>query len=199
MLVNLHKKGLLYIVSAPAGTGKTTLIERLKSEFKSVVPSISYTTRTPRAGEVDGVHYHFVSESQFKQMLDQKEFLETVELYGSYYGTSKLDVQSSLEKGNHVFLVIDTQGAEKIKNGPLKVSTTIFIKPPSLEALKKRLENRKTESKELLEKRLKWAEIEMESEKNYEFSLINDNLDEAYDVLRSIFIAVDHRRTSGTD
>lgn len=183
-------KGFLFILSAPAGTGKTTLVEMLTKEFPNVVASVSFTTRQPRPNEVEGVHYHFISKEEFLQRIADGEFLEHVELYGDYYGTSRLWVESQLVQGKHVILVIDTQGAELLKSSK---AITIFIAPPSIEELERRLRLRQTETKETIEKRLLWAKKEMDAQKNYDYLIINDDLANAYQALRSILIAEEHR------
>lgn len=188
------KKGLVFIISAPAGTGKTTLVQMLMQEFPYVKQSVSYTTRRPRPGEVEGVHYHFVSEEAFKQKIAANEFLEYVNLYGDYYGTSSKEMEEEREKGNHSVLVIDVQGALKVR-GKLE-AIFIFIKPPSLDALKERLSERKTEGKAEIEKRLNWAAKEIEEGRYYDYEIINDHLDKAYEALRSIVIAEEHRNRS---
>lgn len=190
LLGNL-KRGLVFILSAPAGTGKTTLVQRLVNEFPVVLASVSYTTRAPRAGEVNGLHYHFVDEAEFLSRIAKDEFIEYVQLYGNYYGTSRVWLEEQLDQGKHVFLVIDTQGAlllkEKIK------ATYIFVSPPSLEVLEKRLLVRKTESQDVIQKRLGWAQQEMTAKDAYDYLIVNDELDTAYQVLRSIVIAEEHR------
>jgi guanylate kinase len=163
----------------------------LLKEFPDVVASISYTTRPPREGEIQGKHYHFVSNTQFESMVDAGDFLEYVELYGYYYGTSKRWVEEQLSQGKHVFLVIDTQGALKIKETIEGVF--IFMVPPSLEELKKRLLQRKTEDKETIEARLEWAQKEFAAASHYDYLIVNDDLRTTYEVLRSILIAEEHR------
>lgn len=183
--------GLLFIVSAPAGTGKTTLIRKLVHEFPSIIASISFTTRAPREGEIDGKDYHFITEEEFKRKIVEDDFLEYVKLYDTYYGTSSQWVKEQQQKGKHVVLVIDTQGALQLKKWiPV---TSIFVRPPSIEVLRQRLIQRQTESLEMVEKRLEWAGQELIAGKEYDYQLINDNLDIAYQVLRSIFIAECHR------
>lgn len=190
LLGNLDK-GLLFILSAPAGTGKTTLVQLLTRDFPCVVASISYTTRQPRPGEVNGIHYYFISREEFIRRINASEFLEYVELYGDYYGTSKVWVEDQLAKKNHVILVIDTQGAQLLKNKVKAVS--IFVAPPSVEELEKRLKLRKTESPEIIEKRLLWAKKELEAQNHYDYLIVNDDLSHAYQALRSILIAEEHR------
>lgn len=190
LLGNL-KRGLVFILSAPAGTGKTTLVEKLANEFPSVVASVSFTTRSPRAGEINGIHYHFVDEAEFVKRISNEEFLEHVQLYGDYYGTSRLLLEEQLAQGKHVILVIDTQGALLLKE---KIEATyIFVSPPSLSVLEKRLLARKTEPQSVIQKRLAWAEHEMIAAKAYDYLIVNDELNTAYQVLRSIIIAEEHK------
>lgn len=184
-------KGLLFVVSAPAGTGKTTLVEMLDDEFSNVVTSVSCTTRQPRPGEEDGIHYNFISEEEFNKKIAEDVFLEHASIYGFQYGTCKEWVAEQQAQGKHVVLVIDTQGALQLKG---KIPAVfIFIRPPSLEVLRERLTNRKTESKDVIEQRLKWAEKEIQDAQFYDYQIINDDLATAYEVLRSIVIAEEHR------
>ncbi len=196
LLGNL-KKGLIFIVSAPAGTGKTTLVEKVLEEFPSVVQSVSFTTRSPRLGEVDGINYHFVTEEDFKQKISEGEFLEHVKLYGDYYGTSKKWVENQQNLGKHVILVIDTQGGLKVRE--MISATLIFLKPPSFEELKARLLKRKTESMEKIEQRLLWAKKEIEEGRYYDYQIVNDDLSLAYQVLKSILIAEEHHIRKNKD
>lgn len=186
------KKGKLFILSAPAGTGKTTLARMASSEFSCVVESVSYTTRAPRGSEVEGRDYFFVSKETFHKLKEEGEFLEDAEVFGNCYGTSKKFVQEHLNQGHHVLLVIDVQGAMKLKNMNIH-GVFIFIKPPSLLALKQRLMARNADSQESIELRLSQAEKELEFEKYYDYQIINDNLSSAFDVLQSILIAEEHK------
>lgn len=184
-------KGKLFVVSAPAGTGKTTLVKKLTEQFSCIKMSISFTTRTPRPNEVDGIDYHFISHEEFQKKIETKDLLEYVELHGEYYGTSKAQVEKLQNDGKHVVLVIDTQGGLNLKN-QIEV-VLIFIMPPTFEELSLRLNKRKTEKLEEIEKRLSWAKHEMEDAKHYDYIIVNDNLNTAYQVLKSIFIAEEHR------
>lgn len=190
-LLGSYTRGLVFIVSAPAGTGKTTLVDLLVQEFPSVIANISYTTRLPRQGEIQGKHYHFISESEFEAKKAASDFLEYVKLYGTSYGTSRQWIEAQREEGKHVILVIDTQGALQLKGKYEAIS--IFIRPPSLEILRKRLTGRQTEPLEVIEKRLAWAEKELEAADSYDYQIVNDDLAVAYQVLRSIVIAECHR------
>ena len=185
------KRGRIFIVSAPAGTGKTTLVQMLVDEFDCVQRSISYTTRKMRRGEAEGKDYHFVSEDVFKKMVQTDAFYEYAEVFGEYYGTSKKEVENALKKGKHVVLVIDTQGAKLLKQ--VLNAVYIFISPPNLNELKKRLHGRKSESDASIETRLSWASKELEASKDYDYLIVNENLKLAFEVFRSIFIAEEHR------
>ncbi len=188
--------GLSFVISAPAGTGKTTLSQMLRQEFPCIVESISYTTRKPRANEVKGVDYFFISEEEFKAKIQAQEFLEYAKVFDHYYGTSKSFVESERKKGHHVVLVIDTQGAMQIKSKLDVIS--IFVLPPSIEELERRLRMRKTDTDEAIAKRLSWAEKEMQMAPFYDYQIVNFDLKKAYDVLRSIVISEEHR-TRGED
>jgi guanylate kinase len=189
--------GTLFIISAPAGTGKTTLVNMLVREFPSVVASVSFTTRRPRPGEQEGVHYHFISHAEFEQRIVENEFLEHVLLYGERYGTSALWIQSRLQRGMDVILVIDTQGARLLRDlSPSALPchmVSIFIMPPSLEELERRLRGRGTEAEGKIRERLLVANREMEEMEFYDYGIVNDDLHAAYEVLRSVYIADKHR------
>ncbi len=191
-------KGQLIIVSAPAGTGKTTLVHMLKNEFPDkVTQSISCTTRKPRQGEIDGKDYVFLKEEAFEERVKRGEFLEHAIVFGDHYGTLKEMVKNQQEAGKDVILVIDTQGALALKK---KVKALyIFIAPPSMEVLEERLKNRKTESPDTLKKRLKWAQYEMDQAKHYDYTIVNDDLSVAYEALKSIVIAEKHREGGNHD
>jgi len=185
------KRGLVFVISAPAGTGKTTLVRMLREEFPCIVESVSFTTRSPRANEIPGRDYYFITSDEFKQKIEEGEFLEYAQVFDRFYGTSRKFVESQQEKGKHVILVIDTQGAMQLK-GKIEASF-IFISPPSFEELKFRLHSRKSETDEAILHRLSWAEKEMALSKCYDYHIVNDHLKTAYDVLRSILIAEEHK------
>lgn len=190
-LVGNLKKGLVFVVSAPAGTGKTTLVGMLTKEFDAVKTSISYTTRRARPHENHGDHYYFVSEEEFCQKIERGEFLEHVELFGSRYGTAFDTIEKQTEKGHHVVLVIDTQGAIQLMQ---KVKAIfIFLLPPSLIELRERLEARGTETAQVIEERLSLAEKEIALACHYDYHIVNDDLATAYQALKSIVIAEEHR------
>lgn len=191
-LVGGLKRGIVIVISAPAGTGKTTLSRMLMDEFPSVTESISCTTRKRRLGEIEDKHYHFMDKATFDEKIEAGEFLEYAEVFGNYYGTLKAHVDQKCAKGQHVLLVIDTQGAMELKEQGYP-AVFIFIEPPSMGELRARLFNRKTEGSEHIEERLKWAEKEIELKENYDYIVKNDNLHRAFDILRSILIAEEHK------
>ena len=175
------KKGRLVVISAPSGTGKTTIVERLLERNQNLIRSISYTTRSPRNGEENGRDYFFISEEEFLRKKKQSFFLESAEVFGQYYGTSRDFVLNQINQGKNVVLAIDVQGMQQLKaqaNQNLPISS-IFIMPPSTDELKMRLENRKTESKDEIKKRLRVAEKEMKAKSLYDFVVINYEIDEA--------------------
>lgn len=180
-------KGTAFVVSAPAGTGKTTLVKKLTEEFPKAQRTITYTTRSPRSDEEHGKDYYFVSFQEFQRKIEKKEFLEYAQVFGHFYGTCKNSIEKLLEQGYDTILVIDTQGALEIKSY-LK-GVYIFLSPPSLDELKNRLTKRNTESPSDLDKRLRWAHEELKQAVHYNYHIVNNDLDQAYDELRSVYIA----------
>ncbi len=191
-LIGNLSRGFVFVLSAPAGTGKTTLVHMLTKEFSCIKESVSYTTRTPRVGEVHGVDYYFVSLEEFTKKKAAGDFLECAEVFGEWYGTSKEALQKVVESGSHVFLVIDTQGAMLLQKENFQ-AIYIFIAPPSIEILEERLIKRKTEDDAKRTERLSWAKKEMERSSFYDFLIVNDDLQVAYSVLKSIVVAEEHR------
>jgi guanylate kinase len=185
------KKGLVFVISAPAGTGKTTLVRMLQDEFDCVVESVSFTTRPIRPNEVEGRDYHFISAADFEKRIAEGEFLEYAQVFGNYYGTSRKVVEEAQGRGKHVLLVIDTQGAMQLM-GFLE-AVFIFISPPNMEELRARLLTRKSETAEAIEHRLSWAQKEIALSRRYDYHIVNDRLKTAYDVLRAILIAEEHK------
>ncbi len=181
-------KGLLIVISAPSGTGKTTLTHMLLKEFPDMEFSVSYTTRKPRPGEVNGKDYFFVDRETFEKMIEEGDFLEWAEVYGNLYGTSKSQVLKALNEGKDILLDIDTQGALQVKKN-FPEAVLIFILPPSFKELERRLRNRGTDDEETIEKRLKVARKEVERAPLYDYIVVNDRLEKAYEKLRSIVIA----------
>jgi guanylate kinase len=181
-------KGLLIVVSAPSGTGKTTLCRMLLKEFENMEFSVSYTTRPPRKGEVNGKDYFFVSREEFERMVEEGDFLEWANVYGNLYGTSKSQVLKALEEGKDILLDIDVQGALQVKKN-LPEAVLIFIMPPSFEELEKRLRSRGTDSEEVIEKRLNVAKEEIKKAPFYDYIVVNDVLDVAFNKLKAIITA----------
>ena len=180
------KRGHLFIISAPSGAGKTTLVKAALEQFTDMLYSISYTTRKPRADERNGVDYHFVSKQEFKKGIKRGHWAEWAEVYGNYYGTSAEFIEKSLSSGYDILLDIDVQGTLQIlKHYP--DSVTIFILPPSMNTLRKRLEMRASDSKAVIEKRLVNARKEMAQKKMYRHTIVNDKLPAAIEELSAIF------------
>ncbi|WP_333839535.1 guanylate kinase [Pelomicrobium sp.] len=177
--------GILFIVTAPSGAGKTSLVAALLARDRNLRLSVSYTTRLPREGEVNGHHYHFVDPPTFQKMLERGEFLESAEVYGNRYGTSQAWVRRALEAGTDVLLEIDCQGAAQVRR-LMPEAVGIFILPPSMEVLKRRLEKRGTETPEAIERRLKAAREEMSRVGEFDYVIINDRFDEALEDLASV-------------
>ncbi len=182
-------RGLLFIVSAPSGAGKTTLVERLVEQTPHLKMSRSYTSRPARAGEADGVDYNFVSRARFEAMVAAGEFLEWADVFGNLYGTAAADTERQLAAGDDVVLVIDVQGARQVRQRLGVESTTVFVMPPSFEVLEQRLRGRSKDSEEAIRRRLQVAREEVASFEEYRFIVINDELTSAVDRLRSIVIA----------
>jgi len=181
-------RGLLFIVSAPSGAGKTTLVERLVDETPHLKMSRSYTSRPVREGETDGVDYNFVSRERFEAMVAVGEFLEWADVFGNLYGTSAADTERILESGTDLVLVIDVQGARKVRRRGIE-TTAIFVMPPSFEVLERRLRGRSKDSEKAIQKRLEVARQEVASYAEYDFVIVNDEITTTVDRLRSIVVA----------
>ena len=180
--------GTLYIVSAPSGAGKTSLVKALLDSTCNLRVSVSHTTRAMRPGEVDGVNYNFVSREQFLAMLEEDAFLEHAEVFGNLYGTSQRWVEQTLAEGCDLILEIDWQGAEQVRR-LLPESRSIFILPPSREALRQRLDNRGQDSAEVIERRMQEAVSEMSHYVEYDYLVINDQFSDALEDLKAILRA----------
>ncbi len=181
--------GKLFILSAPSGAGKTTLLKRVMADLPGLAFSVSHTTRMPRSREHDGVDYHFVSRGQFETMREQNVFLEWAEVHGNLYGTSRPAVLAQLATGLDIILDIDIQGTAILRNSAAIPSVSLFITPPSLSELERRLRGRGTDSEETILLRLKNAGKEMQAAIDYEYLIVNDRLEQAVDTLRAIVIA----------
>jgi len=181
------------VISAPSGTGKTTLCRMLLKQMDRVVFSVSHTTRPPRPGEVDGVDYHFVTKEVFLSMIKQGAFLEWAEVHGHFYGTSKEGVLKQLAEGLDVLLDIDVQGARQVKKS-FPEAIMIFILPPTFQELERRLRSRGTEDEASLKVRIGNAKKEVLAAPEYDYILINDVLEEALDNFKSIIKANRHKK-----
>lgn len=180
--------GHLFIVSAPSGAGKTTLVRLLLEKDPGIRVSISSTTRPPRTGENDGREYHFVDVQYFLEMVSRGDFLEWAEVHGNYYGTSRRWIEAEMTAGRDVLLEIDWQGAQQVRKA-FPSAIGIFILPPSLEELKSRLSGRGTDSAETIARRIAAARDEMRHVDEFDYVIINDDLQQALDNLRSIVSA----------
>ncbi|ACL69737.1 guanylate kinase [Halothermothrix orenii] len=181
-------KGKLFVLSGPSGVGKGTVLDKLLSDFKDVQYSVSATTRKPRPGEKDGVDYFFLSREKFFKMVENNEFIEWAEVHNNYYGTPKIFVDKCLAEGKDVILEIDIQGARQVKK-LYPDAIFIFLVPPSLNELKRRLNHRGSEDEKNMKIRLNNAEDELKEVKNYDYKVVNDRLDDAVEKLKSIIIA----------
>jgi guanylate kinase len=179
---------LLFIVSAPSGAGKTTLVERLVEQVPHLRMSRSYTSRQARTGETDGVDYNFVSRPRFESMIAAGDFLEWAEVFGNLYGTCASETERLLADGLDVVLVIDVQGARQVRKRGLE-STTVFVMPPSFATLEQRLRGRSKDAEPAIQRRLQVARDEVAAFAEYDFVVVNDELTAAVDRLRSIVIA----------
>ena len=179
-------KGNLYIVAGCSGVGKGTLLKLFLEKNPQIKLSVSCTTRKPREGEINGKNYFFISVEEFKKNIENNEFLEWAEFSGNYYGTQKQYIENKLNMGLDVILEIEVQGAKQVKE-KMPEATSIFIMPPSLEALEVRLRGRHTESEEAIQRRLNEANREIEAGKSFDYRVINDNLEDALNNLQKIF------------
>ncbi len=181
-----HSSGTLYIVSAPSGAGKTSLVTALIKADKRVSVSVSHTTRAMRPGEQHGVNYHFVSHDDFKGLIAKGDFLEHAEVFGNYYGTSRSALQEVLDQGNDLILEIDWQGAQQVRK-LMPEALSVFILPPSQQALRERLDGRGQDSEEIIAGRMKEAVSEMVHYDEYDYVIINDDFDVALEDLKAVF------------
>ncbi|BDM25465.1 guanylate kinase [Pseudomonas sp. NPDC089428] len=183
-----QSSGTLYIVSAPSGAGKTSLVTALIKADPRVSVSVSHTTRAMRPGEQHGVNYHFVSHDDFKGLIAKGDFLEHAEVFGNFYGTSRSALQEVLDQGNDLILEIDWQGAQQVRK-LMPEARSVFILPPSQQALRERLDGRGQDSEEIIAGRMKEAVSEMVHYDEYEYVIINDDFDVALDDLKAVFLA----------
>lgn len=189
----MNKEGLLFIISAPSGAGKTSLCKEVVKFFPNLYHSVSYTTRLPRPGEKDGEDYLFVSKDKFQEMIDDRSFVEWAEIHGNRYGTTIDSLKEYRHKGIDIILDIDGQGGRQLKN-EYPDGIYVFILPPSRKDLEERLRLRSTDSDEDIEKRLKNAKEELQYIYHYDYIVVNNDLEEAVSALKSIIIAEKCRR-----
>lgn len=183
------KNGAILVLSGPSGAGKSSLLKEILGDIGECYFSISMTTRQPREGEVDGVHYHFVSIEEFKKDIENENFLEYAIVHNNYYGTSLKPVKEALKNGKLVIFDIDVQGNATITKRLKDITTSVFIVPPSLTELKKRLLGRSTDSLEIIEKRIDMARREIQRISEYDFLIINDDFNKAAQQLKNVAIA----------
>lgn len=182
------RRGLLFVVSAPSGTGKTTVVERLVQVVPDLRLSRSYTSRAMRAGETDGVDYNFITRARFESMVAEDAFLEWADVFGNLYGTCKDDAEQELAAGRDLVLVIDVQGARQVRSRGTQ-TIGVFVLPPSFAALEQRLRGRSKDSEDAIRKRLATARREVRAVAEYEYVIVNDELDTCVDRLRAIVVA----------
>lgn len=190
-------RGNLFIISAPSGTGKTTILRKILAGIERVAFSVSHTTRAPRNGEQEGVDYYFTDKDTFTDMRQKDLFLEWAEVHGNLYGTSREAVQTATEQGLDIILDIDVQGARQVKAKLKDEGVFVFIAPPSLDELTQRLTGRSTEPETVIANRLQNAQEEMKSVDQYDYVIVNDILDNAVKILKSIIIAERSRKRRG--
>jgi guanylate kinase len=187
-----RKKNFLIVISAPSGGGKSTICKAILERMNTVDYSISYTTRKPRANEVNGQHYFFVNEERFRELIGENDFLEYAQVHNNWYGTSRSFILNRFADNRHVIMDIDPQGARSIVNSGIDV-VTIFLLPPNMKILEERLRNRDTDSDDTIALRLNNARFELETLPEYEYLVINDDLDTAINDVKKIIEAEENR------
>ncbi|WP_345976600.1 guanylate kinase [Sulfurimonas sp. HSL3-7] len=181
-----HDAGAILVLSGPSGAGKSSLIKKIEDEIGAFYFSISTTTRPMREGEIDGVHYHFVSKEQFESDIEKENFLEYAVVHGNYYGTSIKPVKKALKEGKLVLFDIDVQGHDAVQKRLADITTSVFVTTPTLRELEHRLTARGTDAQEIIDKRIEMAKREVQRICEYDYLVINDDLDEAAKVLVNI-------------
>ncbi len=182
----MKNRARLFVISAPSGAGKTTLIRQVLEQFPFLSYSISHTTRKPRKGEIHGKDYFFIDKKDFQTLIDQDQWIEWAQVYGNFYGTSKTFVEEKIKAGDSLLLDLDVQGAKQVMAAGFAL-VSIFIMPPSIEVLQQRLENRGTDAEKVILQRMENAEKEIQEKSLYDYVVINDDLDQAIADLHAIF------------
>lgn len=194
----LARRGLLFILSSPSGAGKTTLSRKLLEADPAIRLSVSATTRPPRPSEEDGVHYHFVSDAEFDRMIEDDEFYEWAHVFGHRYGTPKGAIRDGLKRGQDYLFDIDWQGTQQLKQKDDQDVVTVFVLPPSLDELRRRLESRAQDTEEVIDARMERARAEISHWAEYDYVVINDNVQECFERVREVLDAERMRRTRQT-
>jgi guanylate kinase len=195
---NLARRGIMFILSSPSGAGKTTISHKLLGADDEIQLSVSATTRPKRPGEVDGIDYHFVTEAKFDAMVEGDDFYEWAEVFGHKYGTPKGYIRQGLKEGQDFLFDIDWQGTQQLKQKDEQDVVTVFILPPTLEALRHRLETRAQDSEDVIDRRMDRARAEISHWAEYDYVVINDDVDECFVKVREILHAERMRRTRQT-
>lgn len=193
----MRQKGTLFVITAPSGAGKTTLIKKILKSMDDLEFSVSYTTRSRRKGEKAGIDYHFVSIDTFKKILSKRGFLEWAVVFGHYYGTPKKETEKMLSSGKDVILDVDVQGAYQVRKKNKK-AVFIFIVPPDFKRLKGRLDKRKSETIEVMARRLKIAKKDIKEYRQFDYLVVNDRVEKAVYLLKSIIMAERSRMSRNT-
>lgn len=194
----LQRRGLMFILSSPSGAGKTTLSRMLLAQDDEIKLSVSATTRPPRPGEVDGVHYHFVSDAEFDQMVEEDDFYEWAHVFGHRYGTPKGKIRAALKEGQDFLFDIDWQGTQQLYQKDQQDVVRVFILPPSIEELHRRLTGRATDSAEVIAARMERARAEISHWDGYDYVIINDDVDVCFEKVRAILAAERMKRARQT-
>jgi guanylate kinase len=182
------KRGQLFVVSAPSGTGKTTVVERLVQVMPELALSRSYTSRPARGGEIDGVDYNFITRARFEEMIAAEDFLEWADVFGNLYGTCASDVEREISRGRDIVLVIDVQGARQVRQR-YKDTVGVFVLPPSFDILEQRLRGRSKDPEDAMQRRLRTARGEVSAFREYDYVIVNDELERCVERLRAIVLA----------
>ena len=194
----LHRRGLMFILSSPSGAGKTTLSRMLLEADSAIKLSVSVTTRPPRAGEIDGVHYSFVSPEQFQRMVDEDDFYEWAEVFGNRYGTPKGAIRAALKEGQDFLFDIDWQGTQQLYQKDQQDVVRVFILPPSIDELHRRLKGRATDSPDVIAARMERARAEISHWDGYDYVIINDDIEVCFAKVRAILEAERMKRARQT-